>query len=278
MGFFSDILRYLIYCCVPIWWYIKVVKKKSLFACQDVCSSVPRISNKYASEVTCFALSCLTESTLTNFIIMCQCGSINTGSVHVHTFILRELVVSTVSEVTPISPRSNDCANAANQFMERCTLYVFMASNCVFRHISPAILNMQESISALKCWDRLVSVTLLVQVGGTKISKKRPFICVEQYLLSSERKYILVRFWSYISCQESQTVLGCHHMCSAAQLPYRLFYTACIRRQILRAHISSLIFDIKQISCEAYQFDRASPPHFHPLFSVSFSRFLSPSA
>lgn len=55
----------------------------------------------------------------------------------------------------------------------------------------------------------------------------------------------------YISFQGSQAFLGCRHMCSATELPYHLFYTACIHRQTLREHISSLIFHIKQISCEA---------------------------
>lgn len=80
----------------------------------------------------------------------------------------------------------------------------------------------------------------------------------------------LSKRWVLHFLSKSQTFLGCRHMCSATELPYHLFYTACVHSHILRERISFLIFHIKQTSCEAQQCDRplASPP-----FSLSPPNF-----
>lgn len=89
---------------------------------------------------------------------------------------------------------------------------------------------------------------LLLLVSVTKLEA---FHLWEHYSFSLETlRANRVKDGFYISFQGSQT-FGCHHMCSATELPYHLFYAACIHSHILRERISFLIFHIKQISCEA---------------------------
>lgn len=105
------------------------------------------------------------------------------------------------------------------------------------------------------------------------------FIFGEHHSFGLKTKYTFSGDGFYISFQESQSYLGCRHMCSAMELPYHLFYTPCIHGQISREHVSSLISHIKQISCEVRQCDRAlcSPPYSLSPSNSCFSLILSVS-
>ena len=116
---------------------------------------------------------------------------------------------------------------------------------------------------------------------GSELRKTEwmPFIFGEHHSFGLKQSTHSVEDGFYISFQESQTYLGCRHMCSAMELPYHLFYTPCIHGQISREHVSSLISHIKQISCEVRQCDRAlcSPPYSLSPSDSCFSLILSVS-